>query len=254
MTVSVGCFTQNSLSWVKMTVSKTLLWADQICILDMNSSDGTEEYCKSVFRPQDVYVKVNRNIIPLFGYDVSHNIILNLSNCDWSHVSGINVCLDWRQSELIRKTISETSNPVLSIYTKHIPLPDFAESEWPNHMEEMLEKVPSCSERHRNFIRKNSGIVFKGYQHEEPFLGEINAGGLAETTEIQRFHYGNWIHLDRNLRRKSWMYKRALQIPELQKYTSKWWYDVYCKEHAAEIEQKAFEFEKLYPEDIKGQL
>src|ERR1017187_7319910 len=104
MRIGLGFITQNSLQYVKMTLPKSL-WADQICVLDMNSVDGTEEYCKSILRPGDIYTRRYRNTIPVIGWAEAHNSILSSMDCDWNYVSAINMLVDWNQADLIRNTL-----------------------------------------------------------------------------------------------------------------------------------------------------
>jgi hypothetical protein len=248
-TISLGYFTQDCLPFVKMTLSKGLLWANRICILDMGSTDGTEEYCKSVLRPQDVYKRRFRNTIPTLGFDEAHNYLMGMADCSWAYVSGINMCLDWRQASLIRETISSTDKNVLEIETYHIPTPPDG-IDWFDKMDELMEVKPTSIERHRNIIRRDTGIEFKGYEHEEPFFGEINAAFIAEKTNIRRFHYGNWLYSERKKMRDAWMLSRAMRVPEMKKYTNAWWYDTYYPQHEEELKDYAIGFEQNYPEEI----
>ena len=71
--ISLGYFTQNSLLVLENVVKRSM-WADKIYVLDMNSSDGSYEFCKKTLRPQDVYVRRKKNTMLL-----SLVVILNIT-------------------------------------------------------------------------------------------------------------------------------------------------------------------------------
>lgn len=249
ITVSGGYFTQNCLPFVKMTLPKSLLWADQIIVLDMGSSDGTEEYCKSVLRSQDKYERRVRNTIPTLGFAEAHNYLLGMSDCEWAYASGINMCPDWTQSNFIKYVLTHTDKNVLDIKTHHIPPPPKG-SDWVADMDKWMQVPATEIGRNRNFIRRNGGVEFKGYEHEEPYFGELNAVEVAQITEVRRFHYGDWLYEEKKKMRDAWMMTRAMRVPELKRYTHPWWYETHYAQNEKQMLEWASQFEQLYPEEI----
>lgn len=250
-TVSLCTFIHNDLPMFRNTLIHDMKWADQICVLDLGSSDGLEEFCKAVLRPTDVYVRRPTNTCTRLGFAEAKNAAVALSTSEWAYFCGANTCIDWTQHNDIKRTLAELDENVglLNIETVHVIPPKEP------HRLHLLEHQVALkdfwgTEHHRNFIRKGSGIETKGYIHEEPFLGEMNAASLAKTVPIRRYHFGGWSNNEPRGLRYGWMLRRAMQNPELQKYTSPWWYNTFYPENKSDIESRAAEFERLYPEEV----
>jgi hypothetical protein len=258
-------FVHNDLQMLRTTLIHEILWVNQICILDLNSTDGTEEFCNSILRTQDCYIKRDKNTIPELGFAEAKNSVLKMSKCDWAYFSGANSCMDWTQHDMIKSTLYHATSDILSIKTINIPylekyvnnsysiekvVADFKNIKYKNP--EILENTRYKEERHRNFIRKNSNIEIKGYIHEEPFLGDLNCSEIAMSTDIQRFHFSGWTNDKIRQMRYSWMLRHAAEYnKDLQKYTNRWWYDNYFISNRERLGVLAEHFKAARPEEIK---
>jgi hypothetical protein len=226
-------------------------WADQICVLDLGSVDGTEEFCKAVLRPHDVYERRPTNTCTRLGFAEANNAVISLSTSDWAYFCGANTCIDWTQHEDIKKILSELDESIvlLNIETIHVIPP-----KGPPGLHLMEQQVARKdfygTEHHRNFIRKGSGIETEGYIHEEPFIGEVNGASIAKSVPIRRYHFGGWSNEKIRGLRYAWMLRRAMNNPSLQKYTNPWWYNTFYPKNKSDIEERASEFERLCPEEI----
>lgn len=241
-TVSLCIFTHNDLPMLKATLLQESRWVDQVCILDMASTDGTAEFCHSWLRPGvDVYHRRQSNTCPDLGFAEAKNAAMSMATCDWVLEAGADTVMDWKQAPFIKDVLARTSRDILSVVTRNVP--PFKEC-LPSQMEAAVALGQFIGEdRHRVFVRRGSGIEYKGYIHEEPYRGEVNCVGEAEHTVLQRYHFHGWGNDQLRKLRYGWMLNRAMKEPELQKYTNRWWYRIYCLDHAEEIAQWAAEYE-----------
>ena len=227
---------------LRTTLIHQIQWADQICILDLGSKDGTQSFCRSVLRPQDVYIRREKNTIPTLGFSEAMNAIMAVASMDWIYVAGASYCLDWKQREMVKPTLASATRDVLDIETQHIPITTTV-----HQIEEITEtELPTRVERHRVFVRRGSGIVYKGYIHEELFLGETNVVEMADVVPLRRFHFSK---VAQRQTKQAYMIIRAYHNPELQAYTNKWWYTVFVPENFEYLTQLASECEKELKEN-----
>lgn len=250
MKVSAGFFTNNSEVFCRMTLPKTMLWADRIVVVDLGSVDGTERYCKSILRPQDAYFRRNFNTIPSWGFDEAFNSLLYESKCDWAYVSGINVCVDWKDPVKIKETLRNCTAPILNMPTYHLP-PPRAALDWVKDMDHIVTVQPSLIGYHRNFIETKSGIQFRGYIHEEAYLGSKNTAEMAQNTDIIRFHFGGWLNDRKKLLRDAYMLCRAkYDRPDLQAFINSHWFGEWFDLNKHILIPRAKEFEFMFPHEL----
>jgi glycosyltransferase involved in cell wall biosynthesis len=210
----------------------------------MASTDGTREFCEAWLRPGDVYHRRETNTCPTLGFGEARTAAAALATCDWIFSTDAdNVA--WTNREGVRHELKRAKGDVLSIWTLEI----HNRKKWGSHQIEAaildaIKSGPVEKTLHRGFVRRGSGIDWKGYIHEEPYRGEVNCAVETIQTDLMRYHLSGWMHNELRLMRYYWMFNRALENPELQKYTNAWWYDVFCKEHLSEIKRLAAEYEK----------
>jgi len=243
-TVSLAIFTHNDLPMLKATLLHEQRWVDQVCILDMASADGTQEFCEAWLRPGvDVYRRRDTNTCPDLGFSEAKNAVMDMATSDWVLCAGADTIMDWRQAPNIKRVLAEVKADALSINTVSI-LP-FKECQ-PHQIEEAVARKNFGKDgRHRCFVRRGSGIVFKGYIHEEPFRGEVNVFGEAQLTQLSRFHLHGWGNDNLRSWRYGWMLLRAWQRePALQAYTNEWWYKEYCPQNADLLKRQSEAYEE----------
>lgn len=248
-TVSLCMFLHNEMHILPHMLFYEMRWADQVCIIDMASTDGLREFCEAALRPQDVYVRRERNTCALLGFDEAKNAAVALSTCDFAYFAGANSVIDWKISPNLKHILKETTAPVLSIKTVNV-LPAGPEVFYTWERDVKSKRFVDTHE-HRNFIRRGSGVDVKGYIHEEPHLGEQNAKGIAESVPIVRYHFNHpHTRFARQLR-YSWMFRRMRNTPSLQKYTNSWWWEGHYNQNAQSIEDEANQYELLFAHEIR---
>lgn len=243
-TVSICIFSHNDLPMLKATLLHEMKWVDQVCILDMASTDGTSEFCHAWLRPGiDRYHRRETNTCPSLGFDEAKNAVGKMANCDWVLHAGADTIMDWKQAHNIKPVLANAAGDILSIETINIlPFEDCS----PHKVELAVSRMPhEKKDRHRLFIRRSSGIQHRGYIHEEPYRGETNCEGEAVFTALRRYHFEGWTNVTQRNRRYAWMLMRAYDNPELQRWTNRYWYDKHCKENEPELRRLAEEYERL---------
>lgn len=245
-TVSLCVFSHNDLPMLKATLLHEIKWVDQICLLDMASDDGTSEFAHAFLRPGiDVYVRRDKNTCAELGFAEAKNAVASMASCDWILINGADTVMDWKQSHNIKDVLARANGDILSIDTVNVkPYKDVL----PHQIElaAVYGDIQSV-EKHRVFVRRSSGIKSRGYIHEEPYRGEVNCHKEAEDTVLRRYHFHGWGNDELRQLRYSWMIYNAIKNPELQRYTNRWWYDVYYNQNKALIHERAVEYE-LYVE------
>lgn len=250
MKVSAGFFTNNSEVFCRMTLPKTMLWADRIVILDLGSLDDTKKYCESILRPQDSYIRRQSNTVPTRGFDEAFNYLLNESQCDWAYVSGINYCVDWKDPEKIKETLRKSPAPLLNVQSHHLPLPR-VDSDWVQDIDSIIQLKPTLIEYHQNFIDTKSGIKFKGYIHEEPCLGDTVGSSLAENTDIVRYHFGGWLDNRKKQMRHAYMICRAkYDRPDLQAGINPYWFGDWFELNKHSLIELTNEYKWMFPHEL----
>ncbi len=241
-TVSLCLFVHNDLPMLKATLLHEVRWVDQICILDMASTDGTGEFCHAWLRPGiDVYHRRERNTCPELGFDEAKNTVLDMATSDWVLEAGADTVMDWKQTASIKTILNRTERDILSINTINV-LP-FGNCH-PSDIERATAQSPHNAERHRAFIRRTSGIRYRGYIHEEPYRGAINCFEEAELTVLRRYHFHGWGNDHMRGIRYGWMLWRAYHQPELQQWTNPWWYKQHVANNEAQIRNQAALYEQ----------
>lgn len=248
-TIACCYFVHDDLSFLRATLSYDKKWADQICILDLGSTDGTKEFCELYLDRNDKYERRTENTCPDRGFSEAKNACCALATTDWVFYGAADQMLRPSDHGRIHNFVAEATQPVLSVDCINIlPQP----SDGPTTIESGIVRANSGEavriESHRRIIRQGMGVLSKGYLHEEPFLGELNCFGSSGKTDLAIYHFSDWANSGVRRWRYSWMFKRALNDPELQRYTNRWWYDDYVAKHKDFIDENAALYEKYVAE------
>lgn len=244
MRVALILFVHNDLPYIRTTLPYDMRWADQVCILDLASTDGTEEYCLEYLRPGDRYVRRLVNTVPDLGFAEAANAAGALSDCDWLLTGMADQMLTSDSARRIHAVLEKAVAPVLSMSVRDIP---YIEGDTLTTVERALNRVcPSRFESTRRLVRRDAGIDWKGYIHEELFNGEINAHHFSHPSSLTTIHLGDWGSRPVRPTRTHWMLRNAVLNPELQRYTNRWWYQTFCRENMPLIEANA----RLYEEYV----
>ena len=248
-TVALCMFIHNEMHILPHMLLYESRWVDQICIIDMASTDGLQEFCEAFLRPQDVYVRREVNTCARLGFAEAKNSAVALSTCDFAYFAGANSVMDWNIAPQIKSILATTTAPVMQIDTINVDPSPYVELHQ-NWERQVKEKKFVDVHHHRNFIRKNSGIDVKGYIHEEPHLGEENALNIAEKIPVKRYHFNHPVSRYARHLRYSWMIRNMRNTPTLQKYTHPGWWTEHYDQNKQKIEDAANMFEILYSHEL----
>lgn len=214
-------------------------WADQCVIVDLGSTDGTQEYCNLFLESQDVYYRRSSNTVPDLGFAEARNLCFNLSNAEWLFHWDANtlMCTYPYLNQRVYAALKKAESDVLVVDTHTV---DFVRKP-AHHIEAAIAQVTGgLTEQHRCIVRRNSGIRFKGYLHEELHLN----GAPYQKVNLARWHFdGSGNHELRSMR-YSFMLSRAIAEPALQEGTSRWWYDTHYPQHKEGIEAAAARYKE----------
>lgn len=243
--IALVMFVHNDLRWLRATLPYDMRWADQVCILDMGSTDGTREYCRAFLRDNDRYQRREENTCPELGFDEAKSAAAALALTDWIYHSAADQVLSLGQGELIHKACAEADGKdALTVDCLNLNMPNGnLPEQWESNYH--LSAPDVHREHHHRLLRNHKGIQYRGYIHEEPFYpsGEHCATN-SKWTPLEMFHFQGCQNAEMRRMRYSWMFRRAMQNPELQKWTNKWWYEVHCARSKDEINEWADKYEK----------
>jgi glycosyltransferase involved in cell wall biosynthesis len=242
-TISVCMVARDELPFLKKGLPLVRKWTDQIVLVDAGSVDGSVEWLRTFLDPsRDCLLVAPKNTIPAHGFSFLRNVAAQYATGDWIHTLDADEMLSFEQHEAIRDIVNRATKPVLSIKTITFhPKPGYASDEW----ERISNECESHEDRHRRIYRRDAGIEWKGYIHEELYQGERNCFGMQEDTDLKHLHYSafrSWADPAVKDRRYCWMLLRAAANPDLRKYTNHWWYDVYVRENQEKIVRLAKEY------------
>jgi glycosyltransferase involved in cell wall biosynthesis len=232
MRIAYTTFVDNDLAALSRTLPYWARWVDEICVLDMGSTDGTEEYCADFGGGKIKYVRESVNWIPQRGFDVARNLSVSLAaDVDWVISAGADAyiplnCIDTFQSVLGNAIADCFAMPCVDV---RFPLP-LEDAAMP--VERYLRKMdlPSVMQQcmtHRRVFRPGA-VEYRGYIHEE--LWRCNTDiptHLAPVLDVPYVHMAGVTRSQLRESRYAWMLLRAKQDPLLTKWTNSWWYDTY---------------------------
>lgn len=244
-TIACVYFVHNDLAFLRATLPYEKKWADQICILDLGSTDGTQQFCEMYLDPGDKYQRRHDNTVPELGFAEATNAAFAMATTDWVFQTEADQMLHLYDHARIHDILGGATSPVLSMERINLlPIPKCGA----HNIEAGIQRIhiPEATERelHRRLIRRDAGITSKGYIHEEPHLGEEHAVKVTAPSGLSMYHFGSWGKPGMHCHRKHWMLKNAMQNPALQKYTNSWWYTSYYPKTKDEINRLAAEYEE----------
>lgn len=244
--ISLVMFVWNDLPFLRISLFYEMKWADQICILDMGSNDGTLEFCAAALRPQDVYQRRQENTCPMRGFDEARNAAGRMATGEWIIYSDADRIFDWNQARTIKERLSSTRSPVLSIESWNIPKPGLPDQEAdPNLIERVVSAgMVSSVEEHRTICRRDAGVIYIGYIHEEMHLAGKCCHPGSEPSGLRQYHFAHWKNDAFRQPRYAWMLREGIRNPAKQKGTNEWWYKTYYPSKQEELDRMADDYER----------
>lgn len=251
MKISVCMVVQDDLPFLEQAIQAANQYADEIVVLDNGSVDGTWEFLTSLSDPHVLGDKIKsvrsyRYDVLKHGFSYMKNLAVQIATGDWIHSLDADECLSADQRPLIRAWLERCTRQVVSIRTVtfygDVISTDFT----------ALSRLKSTETRHRRIYRRDAGIEWKGYLHEELFHGDTNCVGMAENSHLAHWHFTNfrtWQNPRLKAMRYAWMLTRASKDPELQKWTNGWWYKTYVQQNREALAADAAEFQQILDKD-----
>ena len=263
--VSVVMVVQDDLPFLKQAVAAAQLYADEIVIFDNESTDGTKDYLEDLRLQRANWAKgveiktgwVSRQVMLENGYAYVKNLAADCATSDWIHSLDADERLQPEQAKTLKSWLGRCRRACVSIRT-HTYIPrdwkptttDFDEvvALWGNPSGSSDPAVLLDEMRHRRIYRRDAGIRWRGYIHEELYQGEENCAGFSECSDLIHQHFTNfrtWQDVGFKTDRYAWMLMQAYNDPELRKWTNAWWYTVHVPSRLEELKERAARFEKL---------
>lgn len=242
-TVSYCLLANNDLRWLRVTIPYAMKWADQICLLDMASTDGTKEYCEMMFRPQDRYMRSEVNMCPSKGFGACDNMVVAMADKQWICFMAADTMFLPEVAVRVKDVIAASREPVLASLTRNLKQVPGVTHE---NVEVLLRNgaFEDHPEHHCRIYDRSVGAEWRGYIHEELFVGEVNAfNNCAQVVDLPRVHFGDWLNSEIRSLRYSWMIREAIRKPELQQWTNAWWFHKYYPEHKEFVDKQAMAYE-----------
>ncbi|TXH10801.1 MAG: glycosyltransferase [Hyphomicrobiaceae bacterium] len=246
--VTICMMVRDDLDSLKYSLPNALEFGDEVHVLDTGSSDGTLEFLKDTAKtePRLRVLIAPPAIIPSYGFAVARNLIGVYATTDWLHYLDADERIS---SPAYREILDFAVQPVIEITTLTYDKNDQADTtSWDTIR---ATAGGTMRERHRRIYRRDSGVKWGGYIHEEPFLGVVNAARLCQRGDIVHQHFKHYRPREgrqiKNLR-YAWMIKRAIDHPVLQSYTNGYWYQEYYPLHKDEIDTNAAVYDELQPD------
>ncbi len=241
-TISVCMTVRDELPFLVKGLPMIRKWADQIVIVDTGSVDGTIDFLKSDLTSEDVLILSPKNTVPAHGFSYPRNVAAENAKCEWIHALDADEMVSFEQQDTVKDYLASITQSVVSIKTITF---HGQEGYRPTEWERISNECKSSEDRHRRIYRRGVGILWRGYIHEELYLGERNCHGMHAESPLKHLHYSafrSWADPVVKDRRYAWMLLRAYMKPELRRYTNSWWYDSYVPQNLEKLKAMAQEY------------
>lgn len=249
MIIAVALFTYNDLPLLRATLFHHFTWADQVCVLDMASTDGTYEFCQKFLRSGDVYLRRAENTVPQLGADEAINALLKMPTAPWIALDGANYMFNPAQGPALKAALQSAQCPCYKIKTKHF-MPPADSASMP--IERAFTTPPFADEYHVWAVRRDMNFESRGYVHSELYLNGQNCHMIAGTLPFERFHFQDWHNATLRRLRGAYMLWRGFNDRALQAHTNSWWYTTFVPNNLSQIERDAAAYEKYCQGALSG--
>ncbi len=229
MKISLCIFCHQDLPFLRMILPYEMRWVDQVCLLDMASIDGTGEFCRAFLRPNDKYVRRERNTVPELGYAEARNAVGAMADSDWIVFSDADRLLDPLQAWVVKDRLENIPNDIMALRVETIHLaarPDIP----PYAIGLAAQKCDVKSTEPHMLIVRNTHLV--------------DVPPLSAPSGLRFYHFDAWRNDPLRMPRNAWMLRNAIRNPKLQEFTSRYWYDEYYPKHREDLERMAVDYEK----------
>ena len=250
MKISVCIVSQNDKPFLEQAIAAANEYADEIVIVNNDSIDGTAEYLSRMREVPGLGPKLNtiwapRHLVLDNGFSILKNLAADCATGDWIHSLDADECLAKDQRPLLRPFLEQCKKPVVSIWTHTFR----REGKVTTIEFDELSKETFEESTHRRIYRRDAGISWRGYIHEELYQGETNCESLAERSHFKHWHFTNfrtWSDPSLKNRRYAWMLLRAYDHPELQQWTNRWWYTSYVPNNLKMLNEASDRFQEIF--------
>lgn len=249
-TISYCLLANNDLPWLRVTIPYALKWADQICIMDMGSTDGTREFLKMILRPCDVVVFLDENIAPREGFAACVNTVCDIATCDWILRMDPDMMVRPCDVDKLRAS-TEPGCPFSFNLSDSAVLTQekwmFATGATPERMEWAMAHLPlpMIEQPHVLLYRRDAGLKWRGYLHEALHRGDTNCFDYAQRIPVRVWHFSNWHQNELRAYTYHWMISQMMKRPELQDAYDRDRHSTFYNNNRDLIEGHARKYEEL---------
>lgn len=240
---------------LKNTLGSILAASDQLVLVDTGSTDGTIDYVKSVARKQDIILELGPASVLTHGFGYCRNLGAQYAQCDWLHHIDADEWIDLQDIHSFRNSLFFSKKNVYEVCTKSVLRRFDTASAFLGLPAHEKDGLVSLRERHRRIYRRSAGFVWRGYIHEELYLGSLNSHTLCDCDPVLVHWHLSAFQSDEKKHLKAcryaWMLMRAFRTTRLREWTSPWWFEHYVTNHEHILRGLAMEFEEIGREELK---
>lgn len=241
MRFAILSLARNEIAFIRNWVREAKAFTGDVWVGDTGSSDGTAEAARDEGAQ---VVDIPYRLLLEHGFGEARTVLARQlpTSIEWVHWLDV----DERASPNLSPVIQETkvTRPLAIRTLTPTKIPGFSIDNW----REMAKSGEAGLEWHIRSHPRRGDIRWRGYIHEELFVGECKAALCAVVTPIGHLHFTHQnprIDYPKDLL-YGFLLDRALRVPELQKYTSQYWFRQYAP--SVPYKDQAAAFRELCPE------
>lgn len=237
-TIAACIPTLNDVECLRVTIPYIKQWADQVVVVDAGSIDGSLEFLRWFLGPNDKIIELPEREILKTGLDVPRNRAAYEATTDWIFSLEADCFLKPSHAAQLRALLGSRSH-VLRVNRLNVPSCSFKLAQ----AEQAIENSQCDSEPKDWIYPRDKGYVYRGYVHEELYLGEERAPG--HPVDIDVYHLSR-IRQQRNLHalaaKTAYRMKMVVIHPSLRVGVNPYWWGEYYQSNRAYLDQIADAF------------
>jgi glycosyltransferase involved in cell wall biosynthesis len=241
MKLTAVMMTFNEAQFLPHTLPSLLEVADEVIVLDMGSSDGTQRILADALGPTDLLLSYPRRNLFSFGFSHPRNYAIAHAKCPW--VLAIDADELVEADELRRAiTLLSAEFDVFDVERRNY---EGVEGRSIEDARSNMVDTPFTTERHRRLFRNLDEIRFEGVIHEEVWNGAkssfFGSGSLPIILHhLSAYRTGSDGHEKQEL--YAHLLIKALMYPRFRYGTNPWFFTTYVPENLNVLYHQAASF------------